>query len=70
MKKWSIPENLITKPFFSPKDLKEILGISIPSIYRLIDSRKLPAFKIGKSLRFSKEDIIEFLENQRIDHLK
>lgn len=67
MKNWSIPENLITKPFLSPKDLKEILGISIQSIYRLIDTRKLPAFKIGKSLRFYKEDVIEFIQKQRID---
>lgn len=57
----------MTKPFLSPKDLKELLGISIPSIYRLIDNRKLPAFKIGKSLRFYKEDVIEFIQKQRID---
>ncbi len=67
MKNWTIPENLMTKPFLSPKDLKELLGISIPSIYRLIDNRKLPAFKIGKSLRFYKEDVIEFIQKQRID---
>jgi len=67
MKNWSIPENLLNKPFLSPKDLKEILGISITSIYRLIDTRKLPAFKIGSSLRFYKEDVIEFLQKQRID---
>lgn len=69
MKNWSIPENIIDKKFLSPKELKEILGISLPTIYRLIDTRKLPAFKIGNSLRFLREDILEYLKYSRIDHV-
>ena len=69
MKSWSIPENLLSKPFLSPKELKEVLGISLPTIYRLIDSRKLPAFKIGNSLRFLREDVLAYLESHRIDQL-
>jgi len=69
MKSWSIPENLLSKPFLSPKELKEVLGISLPTIYRLIDSRKLPAFKIGNSLRFLREDVLAYLELHRIDQL-
>lgn len=69
MKPWSIPENLITKPFLSPKELKDVLGISLPTVYRLIDERKLPAFKIGNSLRFLREDVIAYLESHRIDQL-
>ena len=70
MKSWSIPENLLSKPFLSPKELKEVLGISLPTIYRLIDSRKLPAFKIGNSLRFLREDVLAYLELHRIDQLQ
>jgi excisionase family DNA binding protein len=69
MKNWSIPEKLIEKPFLSAKELKDILGISLPTVYRLIDSRKLPAFKVGNSLRFLREDIIEYLKSHRIDLL-
>jgi excisionase family DNA binding protein len=69
MNKWSIPENLVNKKFISPKELKETLGISLPTVYRLIESRKLPFFKIGKSLRFLREDIIDYLETHRIDHI-
>jgi excisionase family DNA binding protein len=69
MKPWSIPQNLINKPFLSPTELKEILGLSVPTIYRLINSRKIPAFKIGNSLRFLREDVIAYLEAQRIDQL-
>ena len=64
-----MPENLLSKPFLSPKELKEVLGISLPTIYRLIDSRKLPAFKIGNSLRFLREDVLAYLELHRIDQL-
>ncbi len=67
MKSWSIPDNLIDKSFLSPKELKDFLGVSILTVYRLIESGKLPAFKIGKSLRFHREDIIAYLKNQRID---
>jgi excisionase family DNA binding protein len=69
MNKWSIPENLVNKKFISPKELKDVLGISLPTVYRLIESRKLPFFKIGKSLRFLREDIIDYLETHRIDHI-
>lgn len=69
MKNWSIPENIIDKKFLSPKELKEILGISLPTVYRLIDNRKLPAFKIGNSLRFLREDVLDYLKFNRIDHV-
>lgn len=69
MKNWSIPENIIDKKFLSPKELKEILGISLPTVYRLIDTRKLPAFKIGNSLRFLREDVLDYLKFNRIDHV-
>jgi len=70
MKPWSIPNNLINKPFISPQELKIILGVSLPTIYRLIYCRKIPAFKIRNSLRFMREDIIAFLESNRIDQIK
>lgn len=69
MKNWSVPENLIEKKFLSPKELKDILGISLPTVYRLIDERKIPAFKIGNSLRFLKDDVIAYLESKRIDQI-
>jgi excisionase family DNA binding protein len=69
MKNRSIPENLIDKKFLSPKELKDILGISLPTVYRLIDRRKLPVFKVGNSLRFLREDVIIYLESHRIDRI-
>jgi excisionase family DNA binding protein len=70
MNNWFIPENLIEKQFLSPKELKDVLGISLPTVYRLIDSRKIPVFKIGNSLRFFRDDIIAYLESNRIGQFK
>jgi excisionase family DNA binding protein len=70
MNNWFISENLIEKQFLTPKELKDILGISLPTVYRLIDSRKIPYYKIGNSLRFFRDDIIKYLESNRIDQFK
>jgi excisionase family DNA binding protein len=70
MKSWTIPENINNKTFFTPKELREILEISSATIYRLIEFRKLPVFKIGKSVRIMREDVISFLESNRIDQIK
>ncbi|RPI14973.1 MAG: DNA-binding protein [Ignavibacteriae bacterium] len=69
MKNWSIPKEVLDKPFLSPKELQTILGLSLPTIYRLVNERKLPAFKVGNSLRFQREDIISYLESTRIDQM-
>ncbi|RPI19226.1 MAG: DNA-binding protein [Ignavibacteriae bacterium] len=69
MKTWSIPKEVLEKPFLSPKELKEVLGISLPTVYRLIDTRKIPAYKIGNSLRFCRDDVIAYLASHRIDQM-
>ncbi len=69
MKPWSIPENLIKRPFLSPKELSVVLDVSLTTVYRLIDARKIPVFKVGGSLRFSKSDVLAYLESHRIDHV-
>lgn len=68
----SIPilENLIKKNFISPKDLCQVFDISIPTVYRLIASRQIKTYKIGKSLRISRDDIIEYAEKNRMGRIK
>ena len=59
----STTDNLLT-----PKDLALMLKVSIASIYRLIEGRKIPYFKVGGSLRFSKDDISKYLREVRVEH--
>ncbi len=62
MKLDSITNNLI-----STDELSRYLKISKPSVYRLINKRVFPFYKVGGKLRFSLSDIEKYLESVRID---
>lgn len=57
-------QNLIT-----PEDLTKILNISKSSVYRLVDNRSLPFYKVGGNLRFSLTDIDSYLKEVRIESI-
>jgi excisionase family DNA binding protein len=43
-----------------------LLKISIPSVRRLQQRRLIPFFKVGGSVRFTRSDIVFYLENNRV----
>jgi len=53
--------NLIT-----PVELADALRVSKATIYRLIDSRRIPFHKIGGVIRFTQEDISMYLNMSKI----
>ena len=57
--------NLLT-----PKDLAELLKISPSSVYRLVDKRAIPFYKIGGVLRFNLSEILEFVSDCKIEPVK
>lgn len=61
--------DLATNNFITPDELAEIFKISKSSIYRLIDKRQIPFFKIGGKLRFAQKDVNNYLENVRIEQI-
>lgn len=54
------------KAFFTIKDLAIIFSVSEPTIYKLVEKRILPFYKIGGSIRFFKDDIEEYLNDVRV----
>lgn len=48
------------KDFYSLKEVADILGVSVRSLYRYIDDEKLRAVKVGY-WRVYKEDLDKFL---------
>ncbi len=44
------------------REVAEYLHVSAPTLYRLIKSRQLPAYKVGGKWKFKPEDIERFLE--------
>lgn len=59
-------ENKPTKEVMDIKDLADYLGIGKSKIYSLIRQRKIPASRIGRQYRFSKEVVDSWLREKLI----
>ena len=48
-------------------EVADLLKISASGVRRLQQARHLPFIKVGGSVRFSKDDILSYLEKRRVD---
>jgi excisionase family DNA binding protein len=48
------------------RDVAEYLKVTERTIYRLAAAKKIPAFKVGGSWRFSKSDIETWIKTQSV----
>jgi len=55
-----------TDSFYTVKTLAERLAVKPLTIYRLVDQGKLPAVRIGRSIRFDPDAIAAFLDSVRV----
>ena len=55
-----------SQPFYTVKTLAEKLAVTPTTVYRMVEREELPAYKIGKSLRFDPKEIDQYLESVRI----
>jgi excisionase family DNA binding protein len=53
-------------PYFTVKTLAEKLAVKPLTIYRLVADGKLPAVKIGRSIRFDPVAIDAFLDTVKV----
>lgn|GEM_PF-1163974 len=53
--------------FLTPNELAEMMKISKTTVYRMIDKRQLPFYKMGGSLRFRMDEIMAYIEECRIE---
>jgi excisionase family DNA binding protein len=61
------PDN--EQEFISLNELQEILAIGRTKAYDLVTSGDLPAVRIGRSIRISKQDLTDWLERQRYQNV-
>lgn len=54
------------KKYISPKELAESLGLAEQTVYHWVSQRKLPFYKLGKSVRFAMPEIQEWLQKRRV----
>ncbi|MCA6072377.1 MAG: helix-turn-helix domain-containing protein [Endomicrobium sp.] len=59
-------QNIPSKQIMDIKELSEYLGIGKSKIYSLIRMKKIPASKIGRQYRFSKDIVDGWLSDKII----
>ena len=47
------------------RELSEYLKLAPLTVYRMVDRGELPAYKLGKHLRFEKKEIERFLKERK-----
>lgn len=54
------------KQFHIAREVADMLGYNIMTIYRYIKAGKLKAYKIGKEFRIDKDEFYKFLTKSKI----
>lgn len=52
--------------WLSTAEASDRLGVTLRTLYRLVDEGRLPAYKIGRVIRVKEEDVDAFIESVRI----
>jgi excisionase family DNA binding protein len=50
-------------------DVAKILNVSVSTVRRLQQNRKIPFLKVGGSVRFVGSDVAAYLERQRVNSI-
>lgn len=53
--------------WLSTKQTCELLGITLRTLYRLIDTGQIPAYQFGRVIRLRRHEVDAFIEQQRIE---
>jgi excisionase family DNA binding protein len=51
--------------FLTTREVQDCLRVTPRTIYRLIESRELPAVRVGRRWRFRRRDLDEWFDRQR-----
>jgi len=64
-----MPSNTIEGEILTIREIAEYLKVTERTIYRLASAKQVPAFKIGGSWRFSRQDIDAWIKRQTAEAL-
>jgi len=51
------------KLFYRPDEIANIVGISLRTVYRMIDDDKIKAIKIGRNIRIERDEFLRILKS-------
>lgn len=54
----------------SINQIAEMFSVSKATIYRLVETRKITFYKISGVLRFTEDDIMKYLEQNKVEIIK
>jgi len=57
----------MSEQIMTVKDVASYLKLNERTVYRMATSANIPAFKVGTSWRFKREDIEKWIEEQKND---
>ena len=57
---------MVEERWIGTAEASERLGVTLRTLYRLVDEGKLPAYKIGRVIRLKDADVEAFIESARI----
>ncbi|ALD01845.1 DNA-binding protein [Acinetobacter sp. TTH0-4] len=55
----------MSEQIMTVKDVASYLKLNERTVYRMATSAKIPAFKVGTSWRFKREDLEKWIEEQK-----
>lgn len=60
----------MSEQIMTVKDVASYLKLNERTVYRMVTSAKIPAFKVGTSWRFKREDLEKWIEEQKNNKLQ
>lgn len=49
------------------KETADRLGLTVRTVYRVVDGGELPCYRFGRVLRFKQHEVDEFIERARVN---
>ncbi len=51
------------------KDISEMLGVSVSTLYKWVSEKKIPFVKIGRLVKFRQSDIEKYLDACKVEKI-
>ena len=64
MFKYNIWDGLMDSEFLTAEEVAEYLRLPLSTVYKLVQDKRLPGFKVGKHWRFRQEAFQEWIKHQ------
>ena len=58
---------MMNKRLINIKELSELTGLSVNTIYAWVSQKRIPYYKIGSLVKFAISEIEEWLKNQKVE---